>query len=145
MSREASEEKSETARGKDRTPLSMIIPAAGLAAGALVIGVLAVGVLPGLDHAVQAGAVRFQDQGAYRAAVLAGRATAHPAALFPAGDTGITAADVAIGAASAAAALVVAGLSLYWRRLPLPRRRAESGPFLACRSGPSRAASSTTT
>ena len=136
MSREASEEKSETARGKDRTPLSMIIPAAGLAAGALVIGVLAVGVLPGLDRAVQAGAVRFQDQGAYNAAVLAGRATAHPAALFPAGDTGTTAADVAIGAASAAAALVVAGLSLYWRRLPLPRRRAESGPFLA---GPVRA------
>ena len=131
MSREASEEKSETARGKDRTPLSMIIPAAGLAAGALVIGVLAVGVLPGLDRAVQAGAVRFQDQGAYNAAVLAGRATAHPAALFPAGDTGTTAADVAIGAASAAAALVVAGLSLYWRRLPLPRRRAESGPLLA--------------
>jgi hypothetical protein len=31
---------------------------------------------------------------------------------------------------------VVAGLSLYWRRLPLPRRRAESGPFLA---GPVRA------
>jgi multicomponent Na+:H+ antiporter subunit D len=136
MSREASEEKSETARGKDRTPLSMIIPAAGLAAGALVIGVLAVGVLPGLDRAVQAGAVRFQDQGAYNAAVLAGRATAHPAGLFPAGNTGTTAADVAIGAASAAAALVLAGLSLYWRRLPLPRRRAESGPFLA---GPVRA------
>ncbi|MGH3400810.1 MAG: complex I subunit 5 family protein, partial [Streptosporangiaceae bacterium] len=131
MSREASEETSETARGKDRTPLSMIIPAAGLAAGALVLGVLAVGVLPGLDRAVQAGAVRFQDQGAYNAAVLAGRATAHPAALFPAGDTGTTAADGVIGAASAEAALVVAGLSLYWRRLPLPRRRAGSGPFLA--------------
>ena len=131
MAREASEEKSETVQGKDRTPLSMIIPAAGLVAAALVAGVLAVGVLPALNHAIQAAAVRFQDPAAYNAAVLAGRATAHPAALFAGGDTGITAGDLAVGAASAAAAVVLAGLALYWRRLPLPRRRAGSGPVLA--------------
>ena len=131
MAREASEETSETTRGRDRTPLSMIVPAAALAAAALVAGVLAVWALPGLDHAVQAGAVRFQDPAAYDAAVLAGRATARPAALFPAGDTGITGAGLAIGAASALAAVVVAGLALYWRRLPLLRRREGSGPVLA--------------
>ena len=131
MAREASEETSETTRGRDRTPLSMIIPAAALAVAALVAGVLAVWVLPGLDRAVQAGAVRFQDQAAYNAAVLAGRATAHPMALFPAGDTGVTGTDLAIGAASALAAVVVAGLALYWRRLPLLRRREGSWPLLA--------------
>jgi hypothetical protein len=35
MARQASEEKSETVPGKDRTPLSMIIPAAGLVGAAL--------------------------------------------------------------------------------------------------------------
>jgi multicomponent Na+:H+ antiporter subunit D len=134
MAREAAEETSETTRGKDRTPLTMIIPAAVLAAGAL-----AVGVLPGLGRVVQAAAVRFQDPAAYRAAVLAGRPASHVAALFAAGDTGITAASVVGGLASAAGAVAVALLALYWRRLPLGQRQDAApvlvGPVQALQSG----------
>jgi multicomponent Na+:H+ antiporter subunit D len=131
MARQASEETSETTADKGRTPLSMIIPAAVLAVAALVIGLL-----PGLGRVVQAAAVRFQDQAGYNAAVLAGRHIAHPVALFPAGDAGISAASVASGAGSAAGALVLAWLGLYWRRLPLLRRGLEPGAGLG---GPIRA------
>ena len=135
MARQASEETSETTEDKGRTPLSMIIPAAVLAAAALVIGLL-----PDLGRVVQAAAVRFQDQAGYNAAVLAGRHIAHPVALFPAGDAGITAASVASGVGSAAGALVLAWLGLYWRRLPLLRRGLEPGaglgrPIRAFQSG----------
>ncbi len=131
MAEQSSEETSETVADKGRTPLTMIIPAAVLAAAAL-----AVGLIPDLGRTVQAAAVRFQDQAGYNAAVLAGRHLAHPAALFPAGDAGITAASVASGVGSAAGALVLAFLGLYWRRLPLLRRGFEPGAGLG---GPIRA------
>ncbi len=97
MAREASEETSETERGKRRTPLSMIVPAA-----LLVLAAVAVTVLPRLGPDVQAAAVRFQDQAAYNSTVLSGAHVAHPAAIAAPEDTGITVADVATGAGSAA-------------------------------------------
>jgi multicomponent Na+:H+ antiporter subunit D len=125
MAREASEETSETDEAKQRTPLSMIIPAAVLAAAGLVAGLL-----PGIGRAVQAAAVRFQDQTAYNATVLSGAQVAHPSALFPPGPTGITAAALATGLGSVAGALVLAFAALYWRRLPLLRRGFEPGTGL---------------
>jgi len=126
MAKEASEETSETGQGRNRTPLSMIVPAAVLVAAA--IGLVFV---PHLGPAVEAGAVRFEDQAAYNATVLSGVRVAHPVAVAPAGSTGITVADVATGVGSALGALVLAFLALYWRRLPVLRRGFEPGRGLA--------------
>ena len=68
------EETGETASGKCRTPLSMILPAAVLAGASLVIGLT-----PHLGSAVESAVVRFQDQAAYNATVLSGAHIAHPA------------------------------------------------------------------
>ena len=125
MAVEASEETSETDEAKQRTPLSMIVPAVALAAAGV-----AVGLLPGLGPAVQAAAVRLEDQAAYNATVLSGAHVVHPSALFPLEPTGITAADLAIGLGSATGALLLAFLALYWRRLPLLRRGFEPGTGL---------------
>jgi multicomponent Na+:H+ antiporter subunit D len=125
MARESSEETSETDAGKQRTPLSMIIPPAVLVAAALVVGVL-----PGLGPAFEAAAVRFQDQASYNATVLAGRSPGHAVAPLAAQSAAITVADVATGVGSAAGALVLAFLALYWRRLPLLRRGYEPGTWL---------------
>jgi multicomponent Na+:H+ antiporter subunit D len=126
MAREAGEETSETEADKQRTPLSMIVPAAVLVAAA--VGVV---FAPHLGSAVEAAAVRFQDQAAYNATVLSGAHVAHPTAVAPAESTGITALDVATGAGSAAGGLVLAFLALYWRRLPVLRRGFEPGAGLA--------------
>jgi multicomponent Na+:H+ antiporter subunit D len=125
MAAEASEETSETERGKRRTPASMIVPAAALTLAALVIPLL-----PHVGPAFQAAAVRLQDQPAYNAHVLAGAHVAHPAAPYATEDTGVTAADLATGAGSAAGALLLAFLALYWRRLPVLRRGFEPGSGL---------------
>ncbi len=125
MAAEASEETSETDEGKQRTPLSMIIPAAALVAAGF-----AVGLLPGIGPAVQAAAVRLEDQAAYNATVLSGAHVAHPAALFPPEPTGIAAADLTTGLGSVAGALLLASLALYWRRLPLLRHGFEPGTGL---------------
>ena len=125
MAEEASEETSETEAGRQRTPATMIVPAA-----VLVVAGLVVGVLPRIGPAVQAAAVRFQDQAAYNATVLSGAHVAHPAAPFPPEPTGITAADLASGLGSVAGALILAFLALYWRRLPLLRRGFEPGTGL---------------
>jgi multicomponent Na+:H+ antiporter subunit D len=125
MAAEASEETSETDEAKQRTPLTMIVPAAVLA-----LGGLAVGLLPGIGPAVQAAAMRFQDQAAYNATVLSGAHVAHPSALFPPEPTGIAATDLATGLGSVAGAILLAFLALYWQRLPLLRRGFEPGTGL---------------
>jgi multicomponent Na+:H+ antiporter subunit D len=122
MAREAAEETSETDEAKQRTPLTMILPAA-----ALVVAAIGVVFASHLGPAVEAAAVRFQDQAAYDATVLSGAHVAHPAALFPAEGTEVTVADVATGAGSTAGALILAFLALYWRRLPVLRRGFEPG------------------
>jgi multicomponent Na+:H+ antiporter subunit D len=125
MAQESSEETSETERDKRHTPLSMLVPAALLVVGAVVITLL-----PHLGPGVQSAAVRFQDQAAYDRTVLSGAHIAHPVAVSGAESTGITVADVVTGTASAAGGLVLAFLALYWRRLPLLRRGFEPGTGL---------------
>ena len=125
MAREASEETSETDQGKQRTPLTMIVPPAVLVAAAFILGVL-----PHLGPAIEAAAVRFQDQGGYAATVLSGTHLAHPAAPYPTEAAGASWADVLIGLGSMAGSAVLAGLALYWRRLPVLRRGFEPGTGL---------------
>jgi multicomponent Na+:H+ antiporter subunit D len=125
MAEESSEETSETDEDKQRTPLSMIVPPAMLVLAAAVIGFL-----PRLGPAVQSAAIRFQDQPGYTARVLFGTPVSHPAALFPAESAGISTGDVLTGLGSAAGAVLLAYLALYWRRLPLLRRGFEPGSGL---------------
>jgi multicomponent Na+:H+ antiporter subunit D len=125
MARAADEEKSETDSGKQRTPLTMIIPPAILVALAF-----AMGFLTPLGPAVEAAAIRFEDQPGYNATVLAGAHLTHPVAIAAAESAGITTASVLAGAGSAAGALILALLALYWRRLPLLRRGYEPGTGL---------------
>jgi multicomponent Na+:H+ antiporter subunit D len=126
MAKEASEETSETGQGRNRTPLSMIVPAA-----VLVVAAIGLVFVPHLGPAVEAGAVRFEDQAAYNATVLSGAHVAHPVAIAPVETTGITVTDVATGVGSTVGALVLAFLALYWRRLPGLRRGFEPGRGLA--------------
>ncbi len=126
MAREAAEETSETTGGKDHTPLTMIIPPA-----ILVIAAFAVGVISQLGPVVQAAAVRFEDQAGYNATVLDGARITHPVALFAAGPTAVTATDVLAGLGSVTGAVILAGLALYWRRLPLLRGYQPNASFAA--------------
>ncbi len=116
QAQEGAEETGETETGRRRTPLTMIVSAAGLVCAAIVVGCLG---LTGLGPAVEAAAVRFQDQGAYIATVLHGARTSRPVAPYPAGPAGVDAVAVATGLAVAAGSVAVALLALYWRRLPL--------------------------
>jgi multicomponent Na+:H+ antiporter subunit D len=126
MAREAAEETSETTGGKDRTPLTMIVPPAVLVVAAIVAGLVGP-----LGPAVQAAAVRFEDQAGYNATVLFGAHVTHPVALFATGPTSVTAADVLTGLGSVAGALILAWLALYWRRLPLLRARRPNASLAA--------------
>jgi multicomponent Na+:H+ antiporter subunit D len=126
MAEMAAEETTETETGRQRTPLTMAIPAAVLVAGAV-----AVGLITRLGPVVQAAATRFEDQAAYNATVLAGAHVAHPAAIAAPESTGITLSAIMTGIGSAIGALLLAYLALYWRRLPLLRRGFEPGRGLA--------------
>jgi multicomponent Na+:H+ antiporter subunit D len=125
MAEMAAEETSETGSGKDRAPLTMIIPPAVLVACAAGIALI-----PQLGPVVQAAAIRFQDQAGYNATVLAGVHVLHPVAIAAAEPTEITLSDVLSGIGSVIGALVLAFLALYWRRLPLLRRGYEPGTGL---------------
>ena len=125
MAVESSEETSETDEGKQRTPLTMIIPPAVLVAAAA-----AIGLLPRLGSVVEAAAVRFQDERAYNATVLHAARIAHVTAPYRAEPAGATVTGVIIGLGTAAGAVVLAFLGLYWRRLPLLRRGFEPGTGL---------------
>jgi multicomponent Na+:H+ antiporter subunit D len=125
MAQMAAEETGETDSDRQRTPLTMIVPPVLLVACAAVIGLIT-----RLGPAVQAAAVRFQDQAGYNATVLAGAHVVHPVAPTAAESTGITLSDVLTGTGSVAGALVLAFLALYWRRLPVLRRGYEPGAGL---------------
>jgi multicomponent Na+:H+ antiporter subunit D len=116
--KEASEETGETAGGRGWTPLTMLAPPLILTAAAVVLGLL-----PQLGTFVQGAAVRLQDQAGYAATVLSGARVAHPVAPEPPEETEVSAADLATGAGSAAGAVLLAGVALYRRRLPLLRQR----------------------
>ncbi len=117
----AREETGETEGGRSRTPLWMSAPAGLLAAAGL-----GVGLVPGLGRAVEMAVVRFQDQTAYNATVLAGAHIVRPIALAATGSTSVTLASVLTGVGSVAASVVVAALALHWRRLPVLRRLQEA-------------------
>jgi multicomponent Na+:H+ antiporter subunit D len=125
MAEMAAEETSETESGKQRTPLTMIIPPTVLVGCAAVIGLIT-----RLGPAVEAAAIRFEDQAGYNATVLAGAHIAHPAAPAAAESTSLTLSAVLTGTGSVIGALVLAFLALYWRRLPLLRRGYEPGAGL---------------
>ena len=125
MAEESSEETGETDEDKQRTPLSMIMPPAVLVAAAAVIGLL-----PSLGSVVETAAVRFQDQHAYNATVLHGARAAQVTAPYAAGPAGVTVTDLVTGLGTAAGAVFLAFLALYWRRLPLLRRGFEPGTGL---------------
>jgi hypothetical protein len=96
----------------------------------LVAGAIVIGLITRLGPVVQAAAVRFQDQAAYNATVLAGAHVTHPVALAAPESTDITLSGVLTGTGSAVGALVLAFLALYWRRLPVLRRGFEPGTGL---------------
>jgi multicomponent Na+:H+ antiporter subunit D len=129
MAAEASEEEGETESGRQRTPLTMLIPTAVLTAAGIAVGIAAL--FPRWARAIEAAAVRFQDQGAYAATVLHGATVAHPAALYPAAPPDVTAASVITALCSVAGAVLLALTALYWRRLPVLRHGFEPGRGLA--------------
>jgi multicomponent Na+:H+ antiporter subunit D len=116
QAQETAEETGETDTGRQHTPLTMIIPAAGMTCAAIAVGCLG---FTGLGAAVQAGAIRFQDQGAYIATVLHGARISHPVAPSPADPADVTVAAVVTGLAVAAGSVAIALLTLYRKRLPL--------------------------
>jgi multicomponent Na+:H+ antiporter subunit D len=70
MAAEANEEKGETESGRQRTPLTMLVPLCVMVALGLAAGLAAL--VPRFAAAVEAAAVRFQDQSAYASLVLNG-------------------------------------------------------------------------
>jgi multicomponent Na+:H+ antiporter subunit D len=126
MAAQASEEKGEDSGGRGQTtPLTMITPAA-----VLVLAGLSIALIPRIGPALQAAAVRFEDEAAYNATVLSGAHVAHPVAPAAAASVGVTLASILTGAGSALGGLLLAGAALYWRRLPLLRRGFEPGTGL---------------
>ena len=128
QAREAAEETGETDAGRQRTPVTMIAPAAVLAGAAIAVGVLG---WSGLGATAEAAAVRFQDQAGYAATVLRGVHVSHPVAPFPAAPADVTVTAVATGLATAAGAVLIALLALYRRRLPLRARLGDRVTALA--------------
>jgi multicomponent Na+:H+ antiporter subunit D len=120
MAAEASEETGETDTGRQRTPLSMIVEAAIMVLLALATGVA--GLVPRFAAAIEAGAIRFQDQPGYIATVLNGAHVARAAPVAAVAPADVTISSVVTAVCSAVAAVLLALTALYWRRLPLLRR-----------------------
>ena len=128
MAAEANEETGETDAARQRTPLTMIVPPAILVALGLATGIA--GLVPRFAAGLEAAAVRFQDQPAYIATVLAGAHVARGTAIAPAAPADVTAASVAISVCAVIGAVLLALAALYWRRLPVLRRGYEPGAGL---------------
>jgi NADH:ubiquinone oxidoreductase subunit 5 (subunit L)/multisubunit Na+/H+ antiporter MnhA subunit len=114
----AAEETSETDSGKQRTPLTMIVPPA-----VLVVAAVGVGLIAQFPSMVQDAAIRFEDQAGYNATVLAGAHVAHPVALAAAEPTGITLSAVLTGLGSMIGALILPGPVLAPPAAAAPRLR----------------------
>ena len=128
MAAEANEETGETDEARQRTPLSMLVPAAALAALGLAVGVAAM--VPKVAAGLVAAAARFQDQPAYIATVLTGARVTHAVPLYPVSTADVTVASVVTALCSVLGAAALALTALYWRRLPLLRRGYEPGAGL---------------
>jgi multicomponent Na+:H+ antiporter subunit D len=125
MAAEANEETGETESGRQRTPLTMLVPLCVLVALGMAAGIAAM--IPRWAAAVESAAVRFQDQPAYASLVLNGVHTAHPTALFPSAPPDVTAASVIVALCSVVGSVLLALTALYWRRLPVLRKGHEPG------------------
>ena len=112
------EERFETLQPHDRTPAIMVAPML-----ALMLGALAVGLVPDVVHGAEYAAAHFVDRSSYAAAVLHGGRVR----FAPGKTTGLTASDFLYGAGSVIAAFALAAVSLFGRslieRVPLPLRR----------------------
>jgi len=128
MAAEANEETGETDEGRQRTPLSMLIPAAALAALGLAAGVAAMA--PKIAAGIEAAAARFQDQPAYIATVLTSAHVTRVAPPYPVAPADVTVGSVVTALCSVLGAAALALAALYWRRLPLLRRGYEPGAGL---------------
>ena len=128
MAAEANEETGETDTGRQRTPLSMIVPAAVMVVLALAAGVA--GLVPRFAAAIEAAAIRFQDQPGYIATVLNGAHVANAPPVAAVAPAAVTISSVVTAVCSAAGAVLLALAALYWRRLPLLRRGYEPGAGL---------------
>jgi multicomponent Na+:H+ antiporter subunit D len=125
MAAEANEETGETESARQRTPLTMLIPPAVLVALAVASGIL--GMVPRFASGLLHAATRFADQPAYEALVLHGTRAARVTSVYPAGTADVTISSVVLALCSALGAVVLAGVALYWRRLPVLRRGYEPG------------------
>jgi multicomponent Na+:H+ antiporter subunit D len=128
MAAEANEETGESESGRQRTPLTMLIPLCVLAVLGLAAGIAAMS--PRWAAALESAAARFEDQSAYTSLVLGGVRTVHPAAVYPQAPPDVTAASVIAALCSVAGAVLLALTALYWRRLPVLRRGYEPGSGL---------------
>jgi multicomponent Na+:H+ antiporter subunit D len=128
MAAEANEETGESSSGRQRTPLSMLVPCCVLVALGLAAGVLAM--VPRFANGIEAAAVRFQDQAGYAATVLHGTPVSDPVSLYRPAPAGVTPASVILGVCSVVLAVLLALAALYWRRLPVLRRGYEPGAGL---------------
>ena len=129
MAAEANEETGESSSGRQRTPLSMLLPCCVLVVFGLAVGVLAM--VPRFANGIEAAAVRFQDQAGYAATVLHGEQLTHPVSLYPPDPAGVTPSSVVIALCSVLFAVLLALTALYWRRLPVLRRGYQPGAGLA--------------
>jgi hypothetical protein len=125
MDAEASEETGETESGRQRTPLTMLIPTGVLVLLGVASGVA--GMLPPVATALESAAARFTDAHAYAALVLHGVRVASPAPLYPQAPPDITAASVITALCTAAGAVLLALAALYRCRLPVLRWAGEPG------------------
>jgi multicomponent Na+:H+ antiporter subunit D len=128
MAAEANEETGETNEARQRTPLSMLVPAAALAALGLAAGIAAM--VPKIAAGLVTAAARFQDQPAYIATVLTGARVTRAVPLYPAAPADVTVASVVTALCSVLGAAALALTALYWRRLPLLRHGYEPGAGL---------------
>jgi multicomponent Na+:H+ antiporter subunit D len=128
MAAEANEETGETDEARQRTPLSMLVPAAALAALGLAAGIAAMA--PKIAAGLEAAAARFQDQPAYIATVLTGARVTRAVPLHLTVPADVTVASVVTALCTVLGAAVLAATALYWRRLPLLRRGYEPGAGL---------------
>jgi multicomponent Na+:H+ antiporter subunit D len=120
MAAEANEETGETDSGRQRTPLTMLIPPCVLVVLGVAAGIAAM--LPRFAVALEGAAARFEDQAGYASLVLNGARAATPAPLYPQVPATVTAASVITALCSVAGEVLLALAALYWRRLPVLRR-----------------------
>jgi multicomponent Na+:H+ antiporter subunit D len=128
MAAEANEETGETDEARQRTPLSMLVPAAVLAALGLAAGIAAM--VPKIAAGVETAAARLQDQPAYIATVLSGARVTRAVPLYPVSPPDVTVTSVVTALCSVLGAAALALAALYRRRLPVLRRGYEPGAGL---------------